>query len=130
MLPPPQVYPTGVRSFFHGLSAAVGKVGALAAALAFTNVRAPRCAVAVLQAVGPPGPACSGRTGAASAAGGWPGRVPHPAPRPPHLAAACCLQVSVRAAFYASAGAGGLGLLLTLAFLPDTTGLDLHELDR
>lgn len=38
--PSPQVYPTGVRSFFHGLSAAVGKVGALAAALAFTNVSA------------------------------------------------------------------------------------------
>lgn len=39
-------------------------------------------------------------------------------------------QISERAAFYASAGAGLAGLLLTLLFLPDTTGLDLHEIDR
>lgn len=32
-----QVYPTGVRSFFHGISAAVGKVGAVAAAAAFSQ---------------------------------------------------------------------------------------------
>lgn len=36
----------------------------------------------------------------------------------------------MQAAFYASAGAGLLGLLLTVFFLPDTTGLDLHEIDR
>ncbi|KAL4424952.1 hypothetical protein ABPG77_009681 [Micractinium sp. CCAP 211/92] len=70
-----EVYPTAVRSFFHGMSAAAGKVGALAAAALFP-------------------------------------------------------QISARAAFYASAGAGALGLLVTLAFLPDTSGLDLHEIDR
>ncbi|KAI7844838.1 hypothetical protein COHA_001492 [Chlorella ohadii] len=70
-----EVYPTGVRSFFHGISAAAGKVGALAAAVLFSNI-------------------------------------------------------SPRAAFYASAGAGLAGLLVTLGFLPDTTGLDLHEIDR
>ncbi|KAL4434292.1 hypothetical protein ABPG75_000733 [Micractinium tetrahymenae] len=70
-----EVYPTAVRSFFHGISAAAGKAGAVAAASLFP-------------------------------------------------------QVSARAAFYASAGAGALGLLVTLAFLPDTTGLDLHEIDR
>lgn len=36
-----QVYPTGVRSFFHGMSAAAGKVGALVAAAAFSNVSGP-----------------------------------------------------------------------------------------
>lgn len=39
-------------------------------------------------------------------------------------------QISPRAAFYASAGAGLAGLLVTVGFLPDTTGLDLHEIDR
>lgn len=39
-------------------------------------------------------------------------------------------QISERAAFYASAGAGLAGFLLTVLFLPDTTGLDLHEIDR
>jgi MFS family permease len=70
-----EVYPTGVRSFFHGISAAAGKVGALVAAVLFSNI-------------------------------------------------------SPRAAFFASAGAGLGGLLVTLGFLPDTTGLDLHEIDR
>ena len=87
-LPPPQfgpncttflvageVFPTGVRSFFSGISAAAGKAGAVAAAAAFP-------------------------------------------------------QVSTQTAFYASAGAGLLGFLLTALFLPDTTGLDLHEIDR
>lgn len=35
-----QVYPTGVRSFFHGMSAAAGKVGALVAAVAFEQASA------------------------------------------------------------------------------------------
>lgn len=33
------MYPTGVRSFFHGISAAAGKVGALVAAVLFSSVR-------------------------------------------------------------------------------------------
>lgn len=37
-----EVYPTEVRSFFHGMSAAAGKVGALIAAAAFTNVSRPQ----------------------------------------------------------------------------------------
>lgn len=40
------------------------------------------------------------------------------------------LQISKQAAFYASAGASAAGLLLTVLLLPDTTGLDLHEIDR
>lgn len=32
--------------------------------------------------------------------------------------------------FYVSAGAGVAGALLTWLFLPDTTGLDLAEIDR
>ena len=32
--------------------------------------------------------------------------------------------------FYCSAGAGIVGALLTWVFLPDTTGLDLAEIDR
>lgn len=39
-------------------------------------------------------------------------------------------QISERSAFYASSGAGLAGLVLTALFLPDTTGLDLHEIDR
>ncbi|PRW58781.1 proton phosphate symporter [Chlorella sorokiniana] len=70
-----EVYPTGVRSFFHGMSAAAGKVGALVAAAAFSHI-------------------------------------------------------SARAAFYASSAAGLAGFILTALFLPDTTGLDLHEIDR
>nr|BAU71128.1 proton/phosphate symporter [Parachlorella kessleri] len=70
-----EVYPTAVRSFFHGASAACGQLGALAAAIAFT-------------------------------------------------------RVSARATFYACAGAGAVGFLLTALFLPNTTGLDLHEIDR
>jgi hypothetical protein len=39
-------------------------------------------------------------------------------------------QVSTTATFYASAAAGIVGALLTWVFLPDTTGLDLGEIDR
>lgn len=51
------------------------------------------------------------------------GHVSAPTPYPP-------LQISEQAAFYASAGAGLAGFILTALFLPDTTGLDLHEIDR
>lgn len=70
-----EVYPTDVRAFFHGISAAFGKAGAAIAAAMFTDV-------------------------------------------------------SSRTAMYASAGAGIVGLVLTVVFLPDTTGLDLEEIDR
>lgn len=40
------------------------------------------------------------------------------------------LQVSTRTAFWACSAAGALGCVLTVLFLPDTTGLDLHEIDR
>lgn len=40
------------------------------------------------------------------------------------------LQVDTQTTFYASSAAGVAGALLTLAFLPDTTGLDLGEIDR
>jgi hypothetical protein len=33
------VYPTDVRAFFHGISAAAGKLGAILAASVFSNVR-------------------------------------------------------------------------------------------
>ncbi|KAI3423024.1 hypothetical protein D9Q98_010708 [Chlorella vulgaris] len=70
-----EVYPTDVRAFFHGISAASGKVGAIMAASIFS-------------------------------------------------------QVDTVTTFYASAGAGVAGALLTWLFLPDTTGLDLSEIDR
>jgi hypothetical protein len=38
--------------------------------------------------------------------------------------------VGVREAFYLSAASGVAGALVTLALLPDTTGLSLDELDR
>lgn len=38
-LPDPQVYPTDTRAFFHGISAASGKLGAIIAASVFSNVR-------------------------------------------------------------------------------------------
>ena len=39
-------------------------------------------------------------------------------------------QVDTEITFYASSAAGVVGALLTLVFLPDTTGLDLVETDR
>ena len=63
---------------------------------------------------------------------GSPVATPQPSPiRAPLLALPThgC-QVSSRTAFYCCAGAGALGFVLTLIFLPDTTGLDLHEIDR
>jgi MFS family permease len=70
-----EVYPTEVRAFFHGVSASMGKVGALIAAQAF--------------------PSLSNTT-----------------------------------IYYVNAGVGFLGFILTIVFLPDTTGLDLSEVDR
>lgn len=70
-----EVFPTDVRGFFHGISAAVGKVGAIAATQIFS-------------------------------------------------------RVSTRSTFYASAAAGAIGAIFTVIFLPDTTGLDLLEVDR
>ncbi|KAL4429622.1 hypothetical protein ABPG77_008671 [Micractinium sp. CCAP 211/92] len=70
-----EVYPTDTRAFFHGISAASGKLGAIIAASVFSNV-------------------------------------------------------DTVTTFYASAAAGVVGALLTLVFLPDTTGLDLAEVDR
>lgn len=40
------------------------------------------------------------------------------------------MQVDTVTTFYCSAGAGIVGALLTWVFLPDTTGLDLAEIDR
>ena len=40
------------------------------------------------------------------------------------------LQVSTTTTFYCSAGAGIVGAIITWIFLPDTTGLDLAEIDR
>jgi MFS family permease len=74
-LVPGEVFPTDVRAFFHGISAAVGKIGAIVAAQVFSSV-------------------------------------------------------STQATFYASAGCGFFGMALTWLFLPDTTGLDLSEIDR
>lgn len=70
-----EVFPTDVRAFFHGISAAFGKAGALMATQIFS-------------------------------------------------------RISTRNTFYVSAAAGAAGAFLTLIFLPDTTGLDLVELDR
>ncbi|KAL4458363.1 hypothetical protein ABPG75_013228 [Micractinium tetrahymenae] len=70
-----EVYPTDTRAFFHGISAAAGKLGAILAASVFSHVDTVNT-------------------------------------------------------FYASAAAGIAGALLTLVFLPDTTGLDLGEIDR
>jgi MFS family permease len=70
-----EVFPTDVRAFFHGISAAFGKAGAIMATQIFS-------------------------------------------------------RLSTQNTFYVSAGAGALGALLTVLFLPDTTGLDLVELDR
>ncbi|GAB4816605.1 hypothetical protein N2152v2_003651 [Parachlorella kessleri] len=70
-----EVYPTDVRAFFHGISAAFGKAGAAIAAAIFENV-------------------------------------------------------STRDTYYASAAAGIVGFVITVIFLPDTTGLDLGEIDR
>lgn len=39
-------------------------------------------------------------------------------------------RISTQDTFYVSAAAGAVGALMTLIFLPDTTGLDLVELDR
>lgn len=70
-----EVFPTDVRAFYHGISAAFGKAGALAASQIFN-------------------------------------------------------RISEQATFYVSAGAGFFGAVLTIIFLPDTTGLDLAEIDR
>jgi len=70
-----EVYPTDVRAFFHGISAAFGKAGAIAATQIFS-------------------------------------------------------RIATADTFYVSAAAGIAGALATLIFLPDTTGLDLGELDR
>ncbi len=70
-----EVFPTDVRAFFHGISAASGKVGALVATQIFS-------------------------------------------------------RISTQDTFYVSAAAGALGAIVTVLFLPDTTGLDLAELDR
>lgn len=70
-----EVFPTDVRAFFHGISAAAGKLGAIMAASVFS-------------------------------------------------------QVSTTTTFYCSAGAGIVGAIITWIFLPDTTGLDLAEIDR
>jgi hypothetical protein len=40
------------------------------------------------------------------------------------------MQVSSQARFYLSAGAGAVGALVTLIFIPDITQLDLAEGDR
>jgi hypothetical protein len=64
-----------VRAFFHGISAAFGKAGAIMASQLFS-------------------------------------------------------RISTRDTFYVSAAAGAVGAVLTFIFLPDTTGLDLVELDR
>ena len=70
-----EVFPTDVRAAFHGISAAFGKAGAIAATQLFT-------------------------------------------------------RLSVQNTFYVSAGAGIVGAIGTFIFLPDTTGLDLDEVDR
>lgn len=70
-----EIYPTDVRSSFHGLSAAFGKAGALIATQVFEHL-------------------------------------------------------SDRNKYTASAIAGLIGAVATFLFLPDTTGLDLAELDR
>ncbi|EFN51657.1 hypothetical protein CHLNCDRAFT_59145 [Chlorella variabilis] len=46
------------------------------------------------------------------------------------LAASVFSNVSTVATFYASAGAGIVGAVITWVFLPDTTGLELAEIDR
>ena len=38
--------------------------------------------------------------------------------------------MSVQNTFYVSAAAGAVGAIITIIFLPETTGLDLAELDR
>ena len=128
------MYPTGVRSFCSGVSAAAGKAGALVAAATFSSV-SPACPAAAL-----PLPCCRRmflllNTWLFSPLAPPPPRQP---PRqllpgrnlPTSMPSPRLTQISPRAAFYASAGAGLLGFLLTVAFLPDTTGLDLHEIDR
>ncbi|WPT13011.1 Putative inorganic phosphate transporter 1-12 [Picochlorum sp. SENEW3] len=70
-----EVFPTDVRAFYHGTSAAFGKAGAIAASQIFN-------------------------------------------------------RISERATFYVSAGAGAFGAIITILLLPDTTGLDLAEIDR
>ena len=72
---PGEVFPTDVRAFFHGISAATGKLGAIAASQVFASA-------------------------------------------------------SITTIFYVSSGCGFFGVLFTWLLLPDTTGLDLGELDR
>lgn len=109
------MYPTDVRAFFHGISAAAGKLGAIIAATVFSQVRRVKnCRRRAPVACSPPPP----RRGA-----------PIPCLCRPH-APLPLPQVSTVAIFYASAGAGVLGALMTWVFLPDTTGLDLAEIDR
>lgn len=70
-----EVFPTDVRAFYHGISAAFGKAGAIAATQLFSHL-------------------------------------------------------TTQNTFYVSAAAGIAGAITTWFFLPDTTGLDLAELDR
>ena len=70
-----EVFPTGVRTTFQGISAAAGKVGAVMANLLFS-------------------------------------------------------YVDERTSFYLSAAFSLLGIIITWLFLPDTTGMNLDELDR
>lgn len=70
-----EVFPTDVRAFYHGISAAFGKAGAIMASELFRTM-------------------------------------------------------STQNTFYVSAGAGFFGALITWILLPDTTGLDIAEIDR
>ena len=70
-----EVFPTDVRAFYHGFSAACGKAGAIAASEIFH-------------------------------------------------------RISTRSTYYVSAGAGAFGAVITWLLLPDTTGLDIAEIDR
>lgn len=70
-----EVFPTDVRAFFHGVSAASGRTGTLIATQVFP-------------------------------------------------------RISSQGTFYVAAGAGITGAVLTLLFLPDTTALNISEIDR
>jgi hypothetical protein len=129
-----QVYPTDVRAFFHGISAAAGKLGAIVASTVFTHVGCGGSPI-ILLVDGCVLPShCFRQSDTMKRFASQhckpartlvlPCGIPHRSF--PYVK----VQVDTVTTFYASAGAGVAGALLTWLFLPDTTGLDLAETDH
>lgn len=108
---PGEVFPTDVRAFFHGALLTDPSFPLEPATCAQSHDRsiAQSCNRSIVQSPG------------VSAAVGKLGAI---------AASQVFAKASVTTIFYVSAGCGFFGCFFTWMFLPDTTGLDLGELDR